>query len=312
MAATWSELGHVFLWDLTKQLTVVEDPKLTETFNKGRAPPKHLYKFAGHKVEGFAMDWSPMAEGFLATGDCNKNVHIWRPQESFSWKVDTNSLVGHTESVEDIQWSPTEPTVLASCSVDKSIRIWDIRSKPSAACMITAKEAHSSDINVISWNKKDATFLLSGGDDGAIKTWDLRMFASCTKKSSAATPSPIATFKHHVQPVTSIEWHPSDPTVFAASSDDNQITLWDLAVEKDEEEEDDQLVKSGVNGSISGTSSKENDSMEESRLNELPPQLLFIHQGQNEVKEVHWHPQIDGLVISTALSGFDIFKTVSV
>ena len=300
------------MWDLTKQLAVVEESKLTETFNKAKAPPKHFFKFSGHKVEGYSLDWSPMAEGFLATGDCNKNIHIWRPQESFTWKVDSSPLLGHTSSVEDIQWSPTESTVLASCSVDKSIRIWDIRSKPSAACMITAKDAHSSDINVISWNKKDATFLLSGGDDGAIKTWDLRMFASCTKKSaSAPSPTPIATFKHHVQPVTSIEWHPTDSTVFAASSDDNQITLWDLAVEKDDEEEDD-LVKRCPDGSISGTSSKENDSMEEARLKELPPQLLFIHQGQNEVKEVHWHPQIDGLVISTALSGFDIFRTVSV
>ena len=296
VAATWSELCHVFLWDLTKQLTVVEEPKLTDIFNKGRAPPKHFFKFSGHKIEGFAMDWSPMAEGFLASGDCAKNIHIWRPQESFTWKVDPSPLIGHTSSVEDIQWSPTESTVLASCSVDKSIRIWDIRSKPASACMITAKEAHSSDINVISWNKKDATFLLSGGDDGAIKTWDLRMFASCTKKS-APTPAPIATFKHHVQPVTSIEWHPTDSTVFAASSDDNQITLWDLAVEKDDEEEDD-LVKGGI-------ISRPVRAIQ-------PPQLLFIHQGQNEVKEVHWHPQIEGLIISTALSGFDIFRTVSV
>lgn len=318
VAATWSELGHVFLWDLSKQLTVVEECKSTETFNKGRAPPKHFYKFSGHKVEGYAMDWSPMAQGFLATGDCNKNIHIWKPEESFSWKVDSNPLIGHTSSVEDIQWSPTEPTVLASCSVDKSIRIFDIRSKPSSACMITAREAHSTDINVISWNRKDSTFLLSGGDDGAIKTWDLRMFAKVTKNATT-TPAPIAMFRHHVQPVTSIEWHPNDSTVFAASSDDNQITLWDLAVEKDdeeEEEEENEEMKAssshhGDDKSLGGTSSKEN-SPQDGRLNQLPPQLLFIHQGQNEVKEVHWHPQIDGLLISTALSGFDIFRTVSV
>uniref|UniRef100_A0A8C1HD33 Glutamate-rich WD repeat containing 1 n=1 Tax=Cyprinus carpio carpio TaxID=630221 RepID=A0A8C1HD33_CYPCA len=63
---------------------------------------------------------------------------------------------------------------------------------------------------------------------------------------------PVASFKQHSAPVTSVEWNPADSS------------------------------------------------------------LLFLHQGQKEVKELHWHPQIPGLVISTALSGFNIFRTISV
>ena len=77
--------------------------------------------------------------------------------------------------------------------------------------------------------------------------------------------------------------------------------MWDLALERDSEagQED---------------------------LQELPPQLLFIHQGLQvqlllltptptccqDVKEVHWHEKVPGLLIATSHTGFDVFKTISV
>jgi ribosome assembly protein RRB1 len=194
--------------------------------------------------------------------------------------VDQRPLVGHTASVEDVVWSPNESNVLASCSVDKSIRIWDCRAKPDQACMLKVDNSHESDVNVIDWNANEP-FIASGGDDGFLKVWDLRQLDK---------GQPVATFKHHTGPVTSVEWHHTDATVLATSGADDQIALWDLAIEKDEEGSD----------------------VANPELNNLPPQLLFIHQGLQDVKEIHWHKKIPGMVVSTSHSGFDVFRTISV
>lgn len=106
--------------------------------------------------------------------------------------------------------------------------------------------------------------------------WDLRAVRS--------KPEPVALFHHHKQPITSIEWAPHDESVLCLSSEDNQVTIWDLSVEAD----DHAFSAGGADA--------------------FPAQLLFVHQGQKEVKEVHYHPQIPGVIMSSAEEGVDVFK----
>ncbi|NP_001003509.1 glutamate-rich WD repeat-containing protein 1 [Danio rerio] len=276
LAAVWSEKGQVEIFDLRLQLEAVHNSTAMSAFIKQEKEATPLFSFAGHMSEGFTIDWSPKVPGRMVSGDCKKNIHVWEPQEGGTWKIDQRPFSSHSKSVEDLQWSPTEATVFASCSVDQSIRIWDIRAPPNS--MLSANEAHSSDVNVISWNRTEP-FILSGGDDGLLKVWDLRQFQS---------GRPVASFKQHSAPVTSVQWSPVDSSVFAASGADDVISQWDLSVESCDMGGQAEDVK------------------------QLPPQLLFLHQGQKEVKELHWHPQIPGVLISTALSGFNIFRTISV
>jgi len=154
------------------------------------------------------------------------------------------------------------------------------------------ESAHDSDVNVISWNRSTTYLLLSGGDEGGIKVWDLRNVKKKNSSISDIDPSPVAAYDWHKAPITSVEWHPTEDSIFAASGADNQVTLWDLAVEQDDDE----------TGIVIG----------EPAERDVPPQLLFVHQGQSDVKEVHWHPQMPGTIISTASDGFNIFKTISV
>ena len=281
LAAAWSEQGSVGIWSLDHCIEKVNQPGPNSDKDK-RESPSPLFSFRGHQSEGFAMNWSPTMSGVLATGDCKRNIHIWKPSnDSASWSIDAKPLKGHTDSVEDIIWSPNEANVLASCSVDQSVRIWDCRANPDKANMLTVANAHDRDVNVIDWNKNEP-FIASGGDDGMLKIWDLRMFDK---------GKPVAVFKHHTQPITSVEWHPKDFSVLASSGADNQIALWDLAIEKDPEEMPEKT---------------------DDELKDVPPQLLFIHQGMQDVKELHWHPQIPGLLVATSATGFDVFRTISV
>ena len=72
--------------------------------------------------------------------------------------------------------------------------------------------------------------MASGHDDGSWGVWDLRNFNAQT------TPSPVAHYDFHKSAITSISFNPLDESIIAVSSEDNTVTLWDLAVEADDEE----------------------------------------------------------------------------
>ncbi|KAJ2306685.1 Ribosome assembly protein rrb1, partial [Coemansia sp. RSA 2706] len=288
LAATWADTGKVHIWDIKKLMESFETPG-TQVPASVHQP---LFTVASHgRTEGYAMDWS--ADGRLLTGDCGSKIFLTtrRNDTGASFVADRSAFRGHTASVEDLQWSPEEASVFASCSVDQTIKIWDVRAK-SRGFALEVPNAHDADINVISWNRKARYLLASGGDNGDFKVWDMRKWTDASGRST-----PAAEFKWHRGAITSIEWCPTDESVLAVSGADDQLTLWDLAVELDAEEE-----------------ARHRDAMvgADGAKREVPPQLLFIHQGQSQIKELHWHPQIPGALASTAASGFNIFKTISV
>ena len=65
--------------------------------------------------------------------------------------------------------------------------------------------------------------------------------------------------------------------MLATTGADGQLAVWDLALERDPEEE--------------AALAPESNAL---APDNLPPQLLFVHGGQQDMKEVHWHPQARG------------------
>merc|ERR1711865_831341 len=109
------------------------------------------------------------------------------------------------------------------------------------------------------------------------RIWDLRSFGG---------GKPAAHFKWHTSPITSVEWHPTEDSMPAVSEAKCATTAWDMSLEADDE------------AKLDDTTGQP----------EVPPALMFEHMGQKDVKEIHWHPQIPGMLITTASDGFNVFK----
>lgn len=60
------------------------------------------------------------------------------------------------------------------------------------------------------------------------------------------TGSAVASLKHHSAPITTVEWQPCESSVLAAGGEDDQISLWDLAVERDDTDTDTEIKVSRV------------------------------------------------------------------
>jgi len=274
--ASWSANGQVFIWSLPNHIASLADPSCGLATSPNAKP---AYTFSRHTDEGYALDFSPLNTTKILTGGNDKKIYMLEYDNS-TWNGNGGAYVGHTGSVEDLQFSPKEENVFASCSSDKTVKIWDGRARDRSAMSVTA---HDCDVNVISWSKQSDFLIASGADDGSFNIWDLRNF----KENNH-----VARMKWHGAKVSGIEWHPIEAPELVACGEDGQVTTWDLSLEKEEGEE----------GKAQGA---EMDF-------EVPPQLLFVHQGQRNVKEVHWHPQIPGVIISTAEDGLNIYKSSNV
>jgi len=281
LTAAMTEDAQVLIHNVTPHLASFDTPGTVITPQQNR--PLSTLKM--HRSEGYAVDWSPIIQtGKLVTGDNDGKIYVTTRSSGEVWETDKRAFTGHSGSVEDLQWSPSERNVFASASSDGTIKVWDVRSKSRTAAL--SVQVSDTDVNVMSWSHQTSHLLASGADDGVWAVWDLRQWKP-NSSSSSSKPTPVASFNFHKEQITSVEWHPTDDSIVAVAAGDDTLTLWDLAVELDDEE-----------------------SKDTGGVTEVPPQLLFVHY-MEKVKELHFHPQIPGCLVGTG-EAFNVFKTISV
>ena len=279
IVAVWTEARQVRIYNVQpamEQLGAIDIQKFAKDQQLGTVAEEATlissFQFAD---EGYALDWSPHRIGRLLTGDRTNQVHIIEAKDELCSKfVKSNEFYNYHQGwVEGLQFSPTESEVFATCSTDGTVQVVDMRERTFDKSQICIK-AHDCDVNVISWNKLMPNLIASGGDDGAIKVWDLRF----------PQDLPITNIKWHTGAITSLTWHPADEWALAAAADDDKVSIWDFSVEDNEQ---------------GTTAAKEFD---------VPEQMTFLHQGQELIKEVRFHPRLKDVLLTTAQSGFNLFK----
>ena len=225
-----------------------------------------------HNYEGYGLEWSPHKLGLLASGSNNGGLQFYMPKDASCSMFEKlgNEYTYHQDSIEDIQFCPKDPNGVATCSMDGTVQFLDLRVSDRHKSSIQI-DAHECDVNVISWNKKNPILIASGADDGSFKVFDLRY----------PKEEPITFIQWHEDQITSIEWQPDDQWTLAVSSADNRLSIWDFSVEDDSH-------------TLTG--------------DKIPEQIIFLHQGQDDIKELKWSPHVHNTLITTAANGYNIFQ----
>jgi ribosome assembly protein RRB1 len=233
-----------------------------------------LFECSRHSKEGYGLAWNPVMVGQQVSGDDEGRVNIWMPVPGGSWEVsEMPTTKKPTGGVMDAAWKDAH--VLATGHAGGAVRMWDTRGGSNGAVEAVKNEG-GVDVNAVAWNPKVGELILTGNDDGSFKIYDARNFKVH-----------LAHFHWHKEQITSVAWHPVDETTLLVASGDDSISFWDMSVEAD-------------------------DAAEEAENTEYPAQLLFLHQGQQWIKEAKFTTKYPDAVASTAADGFNFFRTCNI
>nr|CAG8562825.1 3815_t:CDS:10 [Entrophospora candida] len=188
-----------------------KDPQSYEILNKfGVDEASDNYKFGpAFSDNGYLALWE--------ISDNQKNSGVQKPKiimNIFNENEYTTNKITSCDSRDD------GSSVICSTSDKGHLIICDYKSKRSIIDKIN--NAHIGSVTSCHYDPYVENFLLTSGADGAIKWWDTRKLKGIINN----LPSPLHTFKKHIDTVNKVSWSPHIKSLFASCSDDKSVIIW--------------------------------------------------------------------------------------
>mmetsp|Transcript_21128 Transcript_21128/g.45873 ORF Transcript_21128/g.45873 Transcript_21128/m.45873 type:complete len:514 (+) Transcript_21128:48-1589(+) len=192
ICASASADGCAKVWDITKNLTDVQDSDNSHTKKKKPTGAAHQSSFLGvatrldPKLSLFGHNrgindvaWSPTAS-YIATASDDKTLRLWSAETGDAFV----EFRGHTNFVFSCKFNP-QSNLLVSGSFDETVKLWDVR---CGECVATLP-AHSNPVTGVDFNR-DGTCIVSGSYDGLVRIWDTAT-GECLKTVYAEGNPPV-------------------------------------------------------------------------------------------------------------------------
>eukprot|EP01125_Pyxidicula_operculata_P001986 TRINITY_DN1196_c0_g1_i6.p1 TRINITY_DN1196_c0_g1~~TRINITY_DN1196_c0_g1_i6.p1 ORF type:complete len:422 (-),score=71.98 TRINITY_DN1196_c0_g1_i6:176-1441(-) len=272
-----------------------DTPPLAEQFQTplNYTPPninKSTLSLTGHILPGSGLSWNSKVEGMIVSGSHDHTVCVWDIQTKTvrSDNSDNNNnnsnesitpllkLNHHHGCVYDVCWHKNHPNIFGSVGENSELFVFDTRDQ-SLKPRIKHQNNNNNDsenynINSIDFNPFSEWLIITGDDNKTAKIWDMRLLNE-----------PFHLFQSHQDSVSKVEWSKLNESIFASSSSDGKINIWDL--------------------------SRINQNQMPEDVDDGPPELLFIHGGHTApVSGFSWNPNDVWLCASASQNTLQIWQ----
>lgn len=278
VVVTHTDSPELFVWDFGRQ----PHRNMDDRKDKPNTPDCTLVghtKSAEYAISVASPSTEPesaddVRDAWVASGGTDCSILVWRLADYSSHGKSIQAFAtmkpalqrgdgttGHTETVEDVSFCGKDRNLIASVGRDSNLLLWDVRKNDGPAGAVCG--AHSDDINSVDFGGVNGNLIVTGGSDMHIKVWDNRKLVDSTGKGT-----PVGDYLEHTEQVNSVMWNTFVPNVFASSSEDGQVLIWDTSA-----------TKAGGSANLS-----------------CCPELLFRHVGHNlerekaTIMDFHWLP----------------------
>jgi histone-binding protein RBBP4 len=239
IVVTHTDSPKLYVWDFANQPSRKKD----EPKHKHNIPTCTL---VGHTRNAeYALSVAapsgvenPSGDMWIASGGTDCCILVWRLEDYEAAGKDIDPYVafnaenpggsgsgGHRLTVEDVSFCVADRNVIASVSRDSTLLVWDVResSRPISVVM----KAHDGDINTCDFGGPSQRLIATGGSDTFVRVWDQRKLVN-----AAGVGVPLGQYSEHTGQINTVQWNKFAPNVFASSSDDGEVLVWDMSLAK--------------------------------------------------------------------------------